>query len=562
MVTASSPLTDTNFLQMIKKIIVPLIFLVAQTNLVFAMNTEDKNTQDKNRPNIVIILADDLGFADIGSYGAEINTPNLDRLADNGLRMTQFYSTARCSPSRASLLTGLYPHQAGISVLDGDWGIPEYQGYLSKNSVTLAEVLNDAGYNSYISGKWHVGKDEGHWPLDRGFERYYGLIDGASNFYKNIDYRDPDQIRGQTFLLDNQPYDIPATSEEQWRNNEGYHMTDAFTDYALKFLDYHDTDQPFFLYLPYTAPHWPLHAFPKDIDTYRGMYDVGWDSIKTLRYEKQIELGIIDPSTPLAPNSDWVDNWEDASEERRKNWTREMELYSAMVDHMDQNIGRVIEKLKEIDQFENTLILFMSDNGACHTTPSFPWMDGEPGGPNSFPTYGYEGAEVGNVPFRMWKQFTHEGGIASPFIAHYPDLISPGILNREDSAHLIDLMPTIIDLAGARYPAERNGHSITPMAGISLVSIFEGGNITRNDPIYFEHQGNRAVRDGEWKLVSARFDLEWELYNVKADPTELHDLSESHPDILKYYIDKYNAWAEENNILPYPELQQLMRTNR
>ncbi|MEX0929405.1 MAG: sulfatase-like hydrolase/transferase, partial [Balneolales bacterium] len=283
-----------------------------------------------------------MGFSDIGSYGSEIQTPNLDRLAENGLRMTRFYNTARCSPSRASLLTGLYPHQAGISILDGDFGVPEYQGYLTKHSVTLAEVLKNKGYKSYISGKWHVGIRPGHWPLDRGFERHYGLIEGASNFYTNIDYRDQTGKSRRMFAIDNEPHELPMASKQDWKNNEGYHMTDAFTDHALEFLDDHDAEQPFFLYLPYTAPHWPLHAFPKDIDKYSGMYDIGWDSLKTLRYEKQIELGITERSTRLAPNSDRLALWDEAGEQRRRQWPLEMALYSAMVDHMDQSIGRIV----------------------------------------------------------------------------------------------------------------------------------------------------------------------------------------------------------------------------
>jgi arylsulfatase A-like enzyme len=536
-----------------------LLFNLVSLTEIRGQSSLNESTNDQ-KPNITIILADDLGFSDVGSYGSEIQTPNLDQLAKNGLRMTQFYNTARCSPTRASLLTGLYPHQAGISVLDGDWGIPEYQGYLSKHTVTLAEVLKDAGYSSYISGKWHVGNEEGHWPLDRGFERYYGLIDGASNFYNNIDYRDPEQVRSQTFLLDNEPYEIPVTTEEMWKRNEGYHMTDAFTDYALEFLNEHNSDNPFFLYLPYTAPHWPLHAFPRDIDKYQGLYEIGWDSLKTLRYEKQIELGITEPSTKLAPNSEMVVAWEDAHQQRKKEWPLEMALYAAMIDHMDQNIGRVIEKLKKMGQFENTLIIFLSDNGGCHTTPRFPYLDGEPGGPNSFPTYGYEGAEVSNVPFRMWKQFIHEGGIAGPFIAHYPKMISPGMIDRQ-VGHVIDFMPTILDLSGANYPDEWNGNIINPMQGISLLPVFKGERLIRNEPIYFEHQGNRGVRLGKWKLVSARFDLIWELYNVEKDPTELNDVGEEFPVVRQYLIDKYKVWADQNNVLPYHELQELMRSN-
>lgn len=515
------------------------------------------SSTNQSKPNIVIILADDLGFSDIGSYGSEIDTPNLDQLADSGLRMTGFYNTARCSPSRASLLTGLYPHQAGIGVLDGDFGIPEYQGYLNDQTVTMAEVLKEVDYSTYISGKWHVGNDEGRYPLDRGFDRYYGLIRGASNFYKNIDYHDPEQQREQTFLLDNEPHDIPATTEDMWKRNEGYHMTDAFTDYALEFLDRNGDDQPFFLYLPYTAPHWPLHAFPEDIEKYKDTYKVGWDSLKTLRYEKQIELGITDASTALAPNSDRVEPWDQAGE-RKEEWPHEMAIYAAMIDQMDRNIGRVIDKLKEMEEYENTLIIFLSDNGGCHTSPEFPHLDGEPGGPDSFPTYGYEGAEVSNVPFKMWKQYTHEGGIASPFIAHYPGMISPGVIDNQVS-HIVDLMPTIVELTGARYPEERNGNKILPMQGESLLPVFQGKQLTRKEPLYFEHQGNRGLRHGNWKLVSDRSTLTWELYNMDEDPTELNDLSGEFPQITKDLIAQYEAWADKNNILPYPDLQEVIQ---
>lgn len=510
------------------------------------------------KPNILIIMADDLGFSDIGSYGSEINTPHLDKLAENGLRMTRFYNTARCSPSRASLLTGLYPHQAGVSLLDSDYGVPGYRGSLADHSVTLAEVLREVGYNSYLSGKWHVGKEEGHWPLDRGFERYYGLIEGSSNFYDNTDFRNPERHR--LFLIDREPYQVPVPTEEMWRNNEGYHMTDAFTDYAIEFLDEHDSSNPFFLYLAYTAPHWPLHAFPKDIKTYQGTYEMGWDSLRAQRYQKQIELGITDPDTELAPTSDRVEDWDQADSQRKEQWKLEMAIYAAMIDHMDRNIGRVIDKLKAMGEFKNTLILFLSDNGGSHTTPTVSHLDGEPGGPRSFPSYGYEGAEVSNVPFRLWKQFTHEGGIASPLIAHYPKLIEPGKINGQVS-HIIDIVPTIVELTGAIYPDQRNGTPIRPMQGESMLPVFRGGELPAREPIYFEHSGNRGVRDGQWKLVSSRFDLVWELYNVEDDPTELNDVSGEHPEIKNRMIGLYEIWAEENNVLSYPELEEL-RQNR
>ncbi len=537
-----------------------LVILIVFVNIMLlnCQSSDQTSSQIEERPNILIILADDLGYSDIGAYGSEIDTPNLDKLAENGLRMTRFYNTARCSPSRASLLTGLYPHQAGVSILDGDLGVPEYQGHLSDRSVTLAEVLGETGYSSYLAGKWHVGREEGHWPLDRGFDRYYGLIEGSSNFYDNTDFRNPERHR--LFLKDREPYQVPVPTEEMWRKNEGYHMTDAFTDYAIEFLDEHDTSDPFFLYLSYTAPHWPLHAFPKDIEKYRGTYEMGWDSLRVLRYNKQIELGITGADTELSLTSDRVEAWEQADPERKEQWKLEMAIYSAMIDHMDRSIGRVIEQLKEMGEIDNTLILFLSDNGGCHTTPSVAHLDGEPGGPRSFPSYGYEGAEVSNVPFRLWKQFTHEGGIASPLIAHYPEMIGRGMID-EQVTHIIDIMPTIVELTGADYPDEINGKAIKPMQGESLLPVFRGESVDRGEPLYFEHSGNRGIRDGEWKLVSSRFDLTWELYNVEEDPTELNDVSEVFPDVRDELISKYELWAETNNVLSYPELEEL-RQNR
>jgi arylsulfatase len=501
----------------------------------------------QSRPNVVVILADDMGYSDLGCYGGEIHTPNLDALAAGGLRFTQFYNAARCCPTRASLLTGLYPHQAGVGAMVGNQGTPAYQGYLTDRSVTIAEVLKAAGYRTYMSGKWHVGDKKGHWPLDRGFERYFGLINGASNFFNNIYYRDP--AKQQTILLDEKPFEVPATTEAMWERNEGFYMTDAFTDHALQFLDDHVADKPFLLYLPYTAPHWPLHAFPENIAKYRGKYSAGWDRLRQRRYRKQIELGIIDASLQLAETDEEVVKWDDASEKVKEEFELEMALYAAMIDRMDQNIGRVIAKLKAMGQYDDTLILFLSDNGGCHTTPVFEHLQGTPGGPNSFPCYGYMGAELSNVPFRKYKQFIHEGGIASPFIVHYPKLIQHGRIERQPG-HLIDIMPTLIELCGAQYPKTRNGKTIKPMQGISLVAAFQGKRLSRKDPLYWEHVGNRGVRIGDWKLVAAKPELEWELYNLKEDRTELNDLSERFPKEKEQLINVYEEWAKANGVKP------------
>ncbi|UCD49674.1 MAG: sulfatase-like hydrolase/transferase, partial [Phycisphaerales bacterium] len=303
------------------------------------------------RPNVLIILADDMGYSDLGCYGGEIQTPNLDALAARGLRFTQFYNAARCCPTRAALLTGLYPHQAGVGAMVGNQGTPAYQGYLNDQSVTIAEVLKAAGYRTYMSGKWHVGDKKGHWPLDRGFERYFGLINGASNYFNNIYYRDPS--RGQMILRDDQPFEVPATTEAMWQRNEGFYLTDAFTDHALQFLDEHPAEQPFFLYLPYTVPHWPLHAFPEDIARYEGQYGAGWDRLRQQRYRRQIELGIVDASVKLAPTDEQVGPWGEAADETKREFEVEIAIYAAMNDRMERNIVRVNETLKQMGHFEN-----------------------------------------------------------------------------------------------------------------------------------------------------------------------------------------------------------------
>ena len=504
----------------------------------------------RKRPNVLLILCDDMGFSDLGCFGAEIETPNLDRLAANGLRMSQFYNAARCCPTRASLLTGLYQHQAGVGLMVGDRGTPEYQGFLNDRCATIAEVLKPAGYNTYMAGKWHVGDDKGHWPLDRGFDRYFGLINGASNFYNNVYYRNPS--RGQTILLDDEPFDVPATTEEMWRRNEGFYMTDAFTDYAIEFLSQQQkSDKPFFLYLAYNAPHWPLHAFPEDIAKYRGKYRIGWDKLRERRYARQRELGIIDESVKLAPRSPEVSPWEEASEKVKEEFDLEMAIYAAMIDRMDRNIGKVVAKLEAMGELEDTLILFLSDNGGCHTTPVFKHLQGEPGGPNSFPCYGFMGSTVSNTPFRMQKQYIHEGGIATPFIAHWPRGIEPGRIDRQPG-HIIDVMPTLIDLCRAEYPQERDGNRTEPLQGISLAPVFEGRRITRQTPLYWEHVGNRGVRIGDWKLVAAKPELKWELYNMAEDRSELNDLSDKRPETKRMLWATYEQWARDNRIRPWP----------
>jgi len=333
-------------------------------------------------------------------------------------------------------------------------------------------------------------------------------------------------------------------------------MTDAFTDHALKFLDGHEgSAAPFFLYLAYTAPHWPLHAFPEDIARYRGRYKVGWDRLRETRYRRQQELGVIDASVKLSPRHPDVPAWQQASEEMKEEFDLEMAIYAAMIDRMDRNLGRIVEKLKAMDALADTLILFLSDNGGCHTTPKFKHLTGAPGGPNSFPCYGYMGANVSNVPFRKHKQFIHEGGIATPMIAHYPRMIEGGRIDNQPG-HIIDIMPTLLDLCGARYPAARAGKATLPLQGISLRPVFEGKTLTREDPLFWEHVGNRGVRIGDWKLVAAKPDLQWELYDMKKDRAELNDLSDRFPQKKQELLAIYEEWARRNHVRPWPRKKQ------
>jgi len=488
------------------------------------------------RPNFVLILADDMGFSDLGCYGSEIATPHLDGLARDGVRFTHFYSAARCCPSRASLLTGLYPHQAGMGgmVTRGETAPEEgpYQGYLNRSCVTLAEVLKGAGYRTYMSGKWHVGERPEHWPRQRGFDRYYGLISGASSYWGILE-QERDR---RAFALD----DARLLPE-----GDRFYMTDAFTDYAVTWLDEHaGREEPFLLYLAYTAPHWPLHAWPEDIAKYRGKYARGWDALREERYARLVNLGIIDPRWKLSPRDPDVPAWEEA--DNPADWDLRMAVYAAMVDRLDQGVGRVLEALRRLGQEENTLVMFLSDNGGCHesvegrnlNTPGT-----EPGEPGSFVAYRRPWANASNTPFRLFKHWVHEGGIATPFIARWPGGIARKDALEHQVGHITDIMATCLDLAGAAYPDTFNGQAITPCEGRSLAPVFRGEQREPHERLYWEHMGNRAVREGDWKLVAAR-DGDWALYNLAEDRTELNDLSKAMPERAQALFQAWDAWAD------------------
>jgi arylsulfatase A-like enzyme len=496
-----------------------------------------------SRPNIIIIMADDMGYSDIGCYGGEIDTPNIDRLARGGVRFTQFYNAARCCPTRASLLTGLYPHQAGMGdmVSAGSKGKPgPYQGYLNHSCVTIAEVLRQAGYSTYMSGKWHVGEAPEIWPGKRGFDRYFGLISGASSYYELIQ----GQNRRRTMALDDTEWNPPE---------EGFYMTDAFSERAVKYIDRHykepGQDKPFFLYLAYTAPHWPLHALPGDIAKYEGKFMEGWDVLRVRRYERMVKMGLIDPAWPLSPRDQEVPGWE--SIEDKEHWGRLMAVYAAMVDRMDQGIGRVLDKLKEFGAEQNTLVLFLSDNGGCHENIEYRKLNKPgttPGERGSYVAYRRPWANLSNTPFRLFKHWVHEGGIATPLVACWPAAIRQGGIITHQPGHITDLMATATDVGKAEYPAEFNGHAITPPEGRSLMPVLRGG--TRPErALYWEHEKNRAMRRGRWKLVSAG-NGRWELYDLEADRTEMNNLAADNPELLEEMTRMYETWASRCGVKP------------
>jgi len=495
-------------------------------------------------------MADDMGFSDIGSYGSEVETPSLDRLAEAGIRFSQFYNAARCTPTRASLITGLYPHQAGLGHMPDFYadGIrarassPSYQDHLSYESRTVAERLRDTGYATYMTGKWHLGYIRPQWPVDRGFDRSFTTIEGAFNYY-GYGIQMAGEVRDPQMALDDQPYSPPR---------EGFFTTDAFTDYAIQVLREHDPSGPFFMYVAYNAPHWPLQAPPDDIEKYRGSYRVGWDQIRTERYERLKDLGLIDPGWELAPRPERLPPWEDLSPADQDEWDLEMAIYAAQIERMDAGIGRILATLEELGMEENTLVVFLSDNGGAAEDPNGSLEGAVLGERDSFEGYGLRGAHVSSAPFRRTKRFTHEGGIATPFIARWPAAFQAGGEIRRDPAHLIDLAPTFLEIAGVSTPGAADAEAVA-LEGTSLLPAFRGEGLTEH-PIFWEHEGNRGLRRGRWKLVSV-FPDEWELYDMEADRTESHDLSEEQPETRADLIAEWERWALRVGVRPWDEIR-------
>ena len=562
------------------------------------VNTTLLKSEIKDRPNIVLIMADDMGYSDIGCYGSEIETPNLDKLASHGLRFSQFYNTSRCCPTRASLLTGLYPAQTGVGRMTvTDYNIPGYRGDLNHQSVTIAEVLKTAGYKTYISGKWHVTKQledvdslKYNWPRQRGFDKFYGTIIGAGSFW------DPYTLtRNNTYIT---PENDPVYKPDH------YYYTDAISDNAVKYLEQYKSEsegKPFFMYVSYTAAHWPLHAPDDEIEHYKGKYDQGFDAIRQKRVERLKKMGLINKKWEVTKA---VARWDTLS---NKAWhARNMEVYAAMITRMDKGIGKIIKKLELTSELENTLVIFLQDNGAAaeelewvknrealdtlSTVPLYQAMEkdeiqndmvpnqnrnGYPvimqskkvlsGSDETYNAYGPTWANTSNTPFRKFKHWVNEGGISSPLIVQWPSRINAKDGIRHQLSHLIDIMATCVDVAGATYPLEYKGNVIMPMEGKSLLPVFLNNEKINRDAIFFEHEGNRAVRQQKWKLVSKAQDQpqyyikidslpidQWELFDMEKDRTETTDLAWQNPEIVRELSNKWYQWAKRTNTVPKP----------
>ena len=521
-----------------KKFFIFLSGITPSLGTIIAANSE--------RPNIIVILADDMGYSDIGCYGGEICTPNIDSLARNGIKYRQFYNGARSCPTRASLLTGLYAHETGIGwMAAADLGYPAYQGTLNNHCVTLAEVMKSAGYSTYMSGKWHVssdrknnGKVKDNWPNQRGFDQFFGIVGGGANYFD------------LTYNINN----------EQFKSSdiEGFYFTHAISDYAVKYIQNHNFGKsPLFMYLAYTAPHWPLHALQQDIDKYKDVYTKGWDKLREERFERQKKMGLFSNDVRLTPRDKNVPAWDSLTNEEKSEFAMRMAIYAAQVDAMDQGIGRVINQLKIKGQLDNTLIMFLSDNGACAEFISSGKRKAVDGKVDTFESYRKNWANLSSTPYKEYKHHTNEGGIATPMIVHYPNGIRNELKNTfvNEYGHITDIMATCVEVAKAKYPKEFKGEKIHPMRGVSLTPNFVGKNTGRGKT-YWEHEANIAVRDGKWKIVTmvpeggVYDENKIELYDMEKDPTEMNDLSTIYPETRNRLYEDWKKWAVNVDVFP------------
>ncbi len=556
----------------------PLGWMIVFAGLLGFLSIDFARAQ--GRPNVVLILADDMGFSDVGCYGGEIHTPNVDRLAGEGVRFTQFYNMARCCPTRAALLTGIYPHQAGIGAMNQDLGKPAYRGELNDRCVTMAEVLREGGYHTAMLGKWHLShlnisgggpaakrqvnfeKEEAispskeNWPFNRGFEEHWGTIPGVENYYD--------------------PYGLVHNGETIKPEGKDFYYTDFITDHSVKMIDQFAGDtKPFFMYVAYTAPHWPMQAREEDIAKYEKVYSEGWDKIREGRFERLVQMGLVTREQGLSPRANYprLNNgasaqsaWEDAPD---KAWqARRMAVYAAMVETMDRGVGRILDKIKERGIEKNTVVVFLSDNGGCAENVLPGWYDVPnktrdgrtvhvgndpkfmPGPEKVYQSYGPAWANASNTPFRRFKHWAEEGGISTPFIVRWPGHVKEGAIEHRQIGDVIDLMPTVVEIVGAKYPETRGGKEIHAMEGKSLLAAIEGRAFER-PALFWEHEGNRAVRVGDWKMV-AGFGEKWQLYNIALDRAEMKNLAGANAEKVAELKRLYEGWAKRCGVEDWP----------
>ena len=481
-------------------------------------------------PNIVLILADDLGYSDISPYGSEIDTPNLQRLAEGGIRFTQMHNTSKCYPSRATLLTGVYAQQCDM------WNA--HNGI--NHAVTLGEALGSAGYRTIAVGKHHSKQNLYH----RGFDHYYGLRDGASNHF-NPGAQRPSDPGKPAQKRPNRAFCFDEKTVRRWTPEDpDYYTTDTFTDWAIELIgksEEKEDDQPFFLYLAYTAPHDPLQAWPEDIAKYEGRYDAGYAAVRKARYRRQIQMGLLDREHyPLSKPTHRA--WDELSEKERQDQARRMEVYAAMIDRMDQNIGRLLDHLRETGELENTLIMFASDNGASAETVRI--GSGPIGSMTRWASLGEDWANVGNTPFRYYKNYSYQGGVCTPFIAWWPGVIEPGTITDRMS-HFIDIMPTLVDITEATYPQRRDGEKVVPMQGRSLLPVLRGKETRRGGPLFWEWSNGQAVYHDGWKLVKEGNKAPWQVFHLSEDRTETHNLADKRPQLVESLEGVWETWWKE-----------------
>lgn len=506
------------------KIKLPLILGAAYTGSTIVLQAA--------QPNFIVILVDDVGFSDFSCFGSGISTPNIDQLAKQGLRFTQMYNGARSCPTRASLLTGLYPHQTGIGHMSNNTyfedGGEAYQGYLNNKCVTFAEVLKDNGYFTGFAGKWHLGgQTKAH---TRGFTESISSSEGGVYFPENM---------GTKILING-----VTVSRNDSRLPTNWYSTDLWTDFAIKYVNQAITlEKPFAIYLAHNAAHFPLQAPQEDINKWRGKFKKGWDALRIEKYKRQMEMNLFGKTFPLTPRNPKIPLWNSLSQEQQDKSDHIMAIYAAVIDRLDQSIGRLVNELKAKGVYDNTFIILLSDNGGNAEGGTLGTYTGtNPGDYASDIWIGHAWAELSNTPFYLYKHHTHEGGIATSCIISYPALI-PEQLNgtiSQQAIHILDVMPTMLELSGATYPKTYKGITIIPYEGVSMLPVLSGNDLNRQKPIFWEHENNYALREGNWKLVKEKAETDWQLYNLDKDRTEMQDVSGCNPEIKSSMLQKLN----------------------